>query len=409
MTMNKIKILLITLISFISLLPIRTYALEYPNLYSKSVIVYDITDDAVLYEKNSNRKTAMASLTKIMTIITAIENNANPPTTIVYSKDMQRHVASYASVAGFKIGDKLTFDDLLYAAMLPSGADATVALAITTSGSLEKFVIAMNEMAKKLGMQNTNFVNVHGLDENNHYSTAKDIQILLNYALKNEKFKQVYTTKEYTLSTGKKIISTVKKQSDRLGLDTTKIIGSKTGFTENAGLCISALIKHQDHDLIFITIKAPIDSKTIPYNIADALDLISFIEKSYGNHKIISKDTPVIKLNVKNSKIDSYEIKTTKEITKFLANDYNKEDIKIDYIGKKELSYKNEKNEKLGTIKYYYQGNMLDEESVYLTTEIKADYIKIIKANKNIIFTTIAILTLLIIVIITLIKSKRKK
>ena len=127
---------------------------------------------------------------------------------ITYSQEMKNNVMWYASVAGFRVGDVLTFEDLLYAAMLPSGADATVALAITTSGSLESFVIEMNVLAKKIDMNNSNFVNVHGLDEDNHYSTAEDLRKLLEYSLENEIFKKIYMTKEHTLSTGKTIKST---------------------------------------------------------------------------------------------------------------------------------------------------------------------------------------------------------
>ena len=348
------KLLCIIFITIV-LLPLNTYAINYPELHYKNAIVYDVTDEKILYELNSEELSSIASLTKIMTIITAIEKNNNPNKVITYTQNMKNKVALYASVAGFKVGDKLTFDDLLYAAMLPSGADATVALAITTSNSIEEFVNEMNLLAKKIGMNNTNFVNVHGLDEKNHYSTAKDIQILIEYALKNEKFKKVYTTKEYILSTGKKIKSTVKKQSDKFGLDTSKIIGSKTGFTGNAGLCISVLMNYKEHEIVFVTLNAPTTKTKIQYNISDTLNLISFIENSYNLQEIIKKNQFEKNIKVKSSNIDNYKIKSTNEVTLFLENDYNKDDIKIIYTGKQKLSYKNKKGEKIGTIKYYYQ------------------------------------------------------
>ena len=118
------------LITFILLLPLNTLALEYPSLHYDSAIVYDLTDNKVLYELNSTEQKSIASLTKLMTIITAIENTEDLNKTITYDSNMKNNIAWYASVAGFKVGDKLTFNDLLYAAMLPSGADATVAVHI---------------------------------------------------------------------------------------------------------------------------------------------------------------------------------------------------------------------------------------------------------------------------------------
>lgn len=398
------KVLFLILI-ILTILPINVDAITYPELHYKNAIVYDLTDDKILYELNSNEKKSIASLTKLMTIITAIENTEDLNKEIRYTQEMQKNVMWYASKAGFQVGDKLTIYDLLYGAMLPSGADATVALAIETSGTLDKFIEKMNETAKRIGMTNSNFVNVHGLDEENHYSTAKDIQLLLEYALENKEFKKIYTTKEYTLSTNKLVKSTVLKQSEKLNIDITKILGSKTGTTGNAGLCISVLMNHQNHDIIFITLGAP-TTGDVPYNIEDSLELINFIENNYNNQNIINKGKVVKKLKVKNSKINNYNIKSSKDITLFLENDYNKNDIKIEYSGPNELSYNNKKGEKIGTVKYYYQDKEIGREEIYLTTNIEADLFKIIKSNKTII---ISISIIIIVMIILLIIKKHKK
>lgn len=397
--MKKILIILILL-----LFPLNAIALTYPTLHYKNAIVYDLTDDKVLYEQSSNEKVAMASLTKIMTIITAIENIEDLNKEIIYSQTMKNNVAWYASVAGFKVGDRLTVNDLLHGAMLPSGADAVVALAITTSGSIDEFVKLMNDQAKKIGMTNTNFVNVHGLDEENHYSTAKDLQQLLEYSLENETFKKVYTTKEYTLSTGKLIKSTILKTNS----DTTKIIGSKTGFTGDAGLCISVLMNHKNHDIIFITLGAP-SNENEPHHINDAVSIINFIENNYNNQTLIEKNQTIKTLKVELSKITQYKIKATKEISKFLENDYNKDDITIKYDGIKTLTYKNKKGEKLGTVKYYYQNEEIASEDVYLTTEIKPDYLKILNKYKwQIIVIGIICLSLIVLIRKKLIKRRSK-
>lgn len=397
----KRKILLLLLIL---VLPFNCLALEYPKLHYKSAIVYDLTDEKVLYELNSNEKMSIASLTKLMTIITAIEKNNDYSKKITYDQNMKNNVEWYASVAGFKVGDVLTFDDLLYGSMLPSGADATVALAITTSGSLDKFVIEMNNLAKKIGMTNSNFKNVHGLDEENHYSTAEDIRKLLTYALKNAKFKEVYTTKEYTLSTGKKIKSTVKRQADASNIDINKIKGSKTGFTGNAGYCISVLATHEDHDIIIITLNAPENSQGVAYNLSDALNLINFIETNYHNVTLVKKDKVIKTLPVNNSKQDTYKIKSSKNIEAFLENDYDKDKLKITYSGKKELSYKDKTDTTIGKIKYYYDDKLIAEEEVKLNTKLELSVLKLIQSN------IVVIITILLAVLfsIFLFKGKRK-
>ena len=401
--MKKVLLIILTL-----LIPINISALEYPKLHYNNAMIYDLTDKEILYELNSNDKESIASLTKLVTIITAIENIKDLNQTIIYDKNMQKQVSWNASVAGFKIGDKLTYNDLLYAAMLPSGADATIALAISISGNIDNFVIKMNELAKRIGMKNSNFVNVHGLDQSNHYSTVEDIRKLLEYSLKNETFKKVYTTKTYTLSTSKEIKSTVQKQADKFNLNLSKVIGSKTGFTGNAGLCISFLMSHQNHEILVITLGAPTTS-TIPYNITDSINLISFIESNYNNHIIIPKNNIVKTITVQNSKIESYEIKTKNSISLFLENDYNKEDIKIEYKGLETVSYKNKKSEKIGNVTYYYKNKKIGSEEIRIEENIKVDIMKIIKNNSSLIIYTIIVISFLMLVhrIIKTIKSKK--
>lgn len=402
--MKKILLLIILL------LPMHIKALTYPELHYENAIVYDLNDDTILYEKNSEEQRAIASLTKLMTIITAIEYTEDQTKTITYTEEMKSNVAWYASIAGLTVGQTYTFEDLLYGAMLPSGADATVALAISTSGSLDNFIKDMNTLAQEIGMTNSHFVNVHGLDEDNHYSTAKDVSKLLSYSLKNNTFKKVYTTKEVSLSNGKILQSTVLRQGKKYNLDTTKILGSKTGFTANAGLCISVLMLDETHEIIIITLGAP-SNENIPYNVTDALELIDFITTNYNYQTIIKPSDYKEKLKVNLSKTNTYEISSTKEIKLYLPNDYNKEDIKIEYLGPKELSYKDKKGTQIGELNYYYKDKLLNKENIYLTTNIEPSYKKIIIANKEKVIIVILSILLIIIVpiLLTILKFRKRK
>ncbi len=191
------------------LIPIYVNGLEYPSTNSKIVEIYDLTENKVLYEVGNKDKVYIASLTKIATTITAIENIKNLDEKVTITQGMLNTVSNIASTAGLKAGDVVTYRDLLYASMVPSGADATNSLAILTSGSIDNFVNKMNDLVKRIGLTNTHFVNVTGLDVENHYSTVEEVRKLLVYALSNDLFKQIYMTRDYTLTNGLKVKSTL--------------------------------------------------------------------------------------------------------------------------------------------------------------------------------------------------------
>lgn len=395
--MKKILLLIILL-----LFPIYTNALTYPNLHYKSALIYDMTDNKLLYELNTKEQRSIASLTKIVTTITALESIDDLTDEVTITNSMLSKVRWDASIAGLKAGETYTYEDLLYASILPSGADATISLAISTSGSIDNFVKKMNELTDRIGMTNSNFVNVHGLDEKGHYSTAEDIHKLLMYCLKNPKFKEIYTTKEYQLSTGKIVKSTVKTTGNRIGKDTSRILGSKTGFTLGAGLCMSAIINSDNHEILIITLGATPNTGNT-YHVLDTLELITFIDDSYNIETISKKDTKLISIPVSLSKIDTYDIKTTKDITKFLEKDYDKSLIKVEYKGKEKLSYKDKLNTKIGTITYTYNQEIISTEEVILNIEIKPDYIKILLKYKY------YILGFILIIIILIPKKKKRR
>ncbi|MCX4365186.1 MAG: serine hydrolase [Bacilli bacterium] len=397
------KILLFILL----LIPISTFGLELPNTYSEIVMLYDLTDDQVLIEKNSDKKTNIASLTKIMTTITALELNNDLSKKIKISESMLAGIPADASIAHLNLGETYTFEDLLYASILPSGADATQSIAVSTSGSISNFVKEMNTIAKKIGVTNTHFVNVTGLDVENHYSTAKDVMKILKYALGNPTFKKIYCTREYLLSNNQKVESTIKMYSQKMNIDVSRIKGSKTGYTSKAGICISALTNILDHEVIVITMKAPYVYGDF-YNIKDANTLIDFLEDSYKYEEIIPKDTVVKNIAVELAKIDTYEIKTKNNFKKFLPKDYNKDLVLLEYEGKNMIDYNNQPGEELGQIKYYYNDELIGSEVVTLDMTIEPDAIKIIKANKIPILIIAAIIFLLIICF-GLLSSRKKR
>lgn len=395
-----IKIIILIYLIILQLFnPLVVKALDYPIVNSKIIEIYDLTNKEEIYEINSDKVTSIASLTKIVTTITAIETIKDLNEQVTITNEILNTVDWNASKAGLKNGDKLTYMDLLYASMLPSGADATNAIAILSSGSIENFVNKMNDLTIKLKLKNTHFVNVTGLDDNNHYSTAKEIRILLEYALNNSLFKQIYQTKQYTLSNGLQVKSTLFKYNNNL-LDTSNIMGSKTGYTGNAGYCLSSLSNINSHEFLIIVLNADkIDGKY--YNIIDSIDLINFLLKHYNNQILVKKNKLIKTIPIKLSKTKNYKIKTKKNITYYLPDDYDKSKLKIEYEGKEYLTFINKKKDKIGTISYYYNNKLINKENIILDIDPKISIIEIFKSYFYI------IIGIPLLIILLLIKRKR--
>ena len=167
-----------------------------PVLNARAAIIYDRSTKEIIWGKNENVKKAMASTTKIMTAIVVLEN-CNLNDEVIISKKA-------AGIGGSRLklnaGDKITVEGLLYGLLLKSGNDTAIALAEHTAGSVEEFANIMNKKAKELGLNNTNFVTPHGLDNDNHYTTAYELALITDYALNNETFCNIVNTKSITIN-----------------------------------------------------------------------------------------------------------------------------------------------------------------------------------------------------------------
>ena len=203
-----------------------------PKLNSRVALVYDRSSGRVLYEKNGNKQTPMASTTKIMTAIVVMENSNLSDIVTIDSKS----AGTGGSRLGLKKNDKITVNDLLYGLMLRSGNDSAVALAIHIGGSIEGFAEMMNQKAKELKLINTHFVVPHGLDKEGHYTTAYELAKIADYALKIDKIKEIVSTKTCTISINNKP-KIITNTNELLG-SVNGVYGVKTGFTTGAGRCL---------------------------------------------------------------------------------------------------------------------------------------------------------------------------
>lgn len=387
--------------------PLITKAFEIEGLYSKNVLVYNLDEDKILYNVKSEDKISIASLTKIMTTIVAIENIENLDETITITSKMLDDIPYDASTAGLEVGDKVTYKDLLYASLIPSGADATQSLAVSISGSVPKFVELMNNKAKSLNMKNTHFVNTTGLDAEGHYSTLEDILILIKYALKNETFKSVFETKSYTTTNNIKLKSTLDYYNRDFNYNISYVLGSKTGFTDDAGLCLLTLSNVDDTNIITITANAPY-SYGNSKNIMDLNTIKTSLDKSFEKATLITENEQLIVLNTKYAKEKEIKITSPSGITKYVEKPFNKDKIKTEYIGEKIISYKTEKGTKLGEIKISYNGELVDIIEVKLDKDLHFSLWVFIKDN-ILIITIVIIVFLMLLLIIRKSKKKRKR
>ena len=228
---------------------------------AKYAIVIDKRDNTVVAARNAKERAYPASTTKIMTLLTAVELITDYNDTFTMSLEITDPLfVEGASVAGFLNGENVNMTDLLYGMILPSGADAAMGLAVTLAGSEEAFVEKMNQKVEELGLENTHFDNVSGLHSENNYSTAYDMAIILDTALKNEVCKKVLSTYRYTTASteqhpdGILLSSTLFTYMYGTEPETATILGGKTGFVNESGYCIASYGQNNENGNEYIVV-----------------------------------------------------------------------------------------------------------------------------------------------------------
>ena len=244
---------------------------EIPDVNSRSCVVLDRNSNTILYGKNEKNKVKMASTTKIMTALVVLENSSLD-TTVEASK---KAAGTGGSRLGLKTGDKITIRDLLYGLMLCSGNDAAVCLAESIAGTVPEFSNLMNQKAQELGLTNSHFESPHGLDSDGHYTTAYELALLSNFALKNPTFFNIVGTKNYTITING-YPKTLSNTNELLG-NLNGVYGIKTGFTNGANRCLVTACKRGDMDIICVVLGA--DTKN--FRTKDSIKLIEYTFKTY--------------------------------------------------------------------------------------------------------------------------------
>jgi len=248
------------------------------TMYSNNALLVNLTTGEVIFEHDANVRAYPASLTKIMTVLIGLEQAEGGTMTV--KADFARLTLDNASIVGFEYGEERTLMEVLHGAMLSSGADATATIAYNIAGSYEGFVRLMNERAREIGMNQTNFMNTSGLHDENHYTTANDMAILLRYALGNQTFREIFTAREYPFTNffGEQHVmaSTLFVNLRTTSFAGGEIIGGRTGFTYEAGRCLASLATNGTDELILITLGADSYAESQIAHIFDAFTIYGY-------------------------------------------------------------------------------------------------------------------------------------
>ncbi len=396
--MISLKKILFFLISFF-LFCLPVLGIEF-NLESQNALLYNIDENKVLYAKDSLEKVAIASMTKVMSAIVALENIPYlDQKVILTNQDFLGLKEANLSVAGLKVGQRVTYEDLLYCLLLPSGADAAAALVNNIASSKAKFVAMMNAKAKEIGMNNTHFANETGLDDKDAYSTMEDVVIMFNYALKNPTFKKIITTSTYTTSDKSLTVkSTTKETMKKANLEMDYLLGGKTGTTKQAGKCLVSYANLKGTNLILVTG----GSNNSLGNVLDHKKIYDYFLNNYSKQTIIDLNELILSLDTKYLKQDQVNFYAKEKIERYLPNDFNKNDLEYEYKGIDLITKKNTKNAFLGVLSIKYQDETLANIDIFLEDSLEIDYLKIIASKK------IEIISIFLILFLGLIILKRK-
>ena len=392
---------IITFFVLFFILSFKTYALE---INSKTAVLYNLDNDKIIYEKNKDDVISVASLTKIMTMIVAIENIDDlDKKVVITSDDFKTLREENASIAGLYVGEEVTYRDLLYATFLPSGADGAQSLANNIGGSISGFADMMNEKAKEIGMTNSHFSNPTGLDDKDNYSTVDDIAKLLKYAKENETFYKIFTSNYYTLSDNYKSFSNCFRNTGYANnIDTSFILGAKPGYTDDAGKCLASLAYDKEHDTNYLLVNCGAPISSTPYHLIDTTEIYKYFFGNYAYEPIIKKGDLLFKIKCEYTDSDYCSFYSDDDIYTYVNESADLSKLSVIINATDKLSLNNKKGDVVGSVTILYDGEIIHEKQILLNNEYNFSLKKYV-LNKNVFYF------LIIIFCIKFIKKRKKK
>lgn len=351
--MKKIKITIFVLIIsiFASLFNLKIPSeISYANDKTAEVVM-ELNSNRVLYEKNANEKMYMASTTKILSALVVIES-MNLSDIITVSKET---VGVEGSSIYLEPGEKLSVLDLLYGLMLRSGNDCAETLALSCSGSIKEFVKLMNSTARKIGANNSNFTNPHGLHNDNHYTTARDLALISCAAMKNDIFRKIVGTKSIDIPFTTRNYNRHLVNKNKMLNDFHGSTGIKTGYTKKAGRCLVSSCNRNGMELICVVLNCqPMFERS--------KNLLEKCFLEYQNIKLVNSNNIIGFIDSKNKSNIALQIKN--DIILPLKRD-EIEKITINYEYPQKVNYNIYNEQEIGFVKILYEKDLIFKEKIY--------------------------------------------
>ena len=373
---NKSYKLILIFIMIILFNSFKIYANEI-SVNAKSALIVETNTGKIIYEKDINEKRYPASVTKILTAIITIEK-CDLDDVVTVSKSAISNIPSAYVIAPLYVGEQIKVKDLLYALMLKSSNDAAYVLAEHVGGSVEGFADIMNDKAKELGCKNSHFVNPNGIHDFNHYTTAYDMYLISNYAMKNETFAKIVSTYEYTLPATNKypyrnrimkntnyFINTNSSYYDK------RVRGIKTGTTDEAGKCL--ITESFSNGLNFITVI--LGAETENSRFSETRKMINYAFNNYTLTEVHKKGDKIQSIEVEKATKDTKNLNLiiSEDITVMNNIKTNVDEIEKEVVLNDSIVAPIEKGKELGIVKYNvdeveYTAKLLAENDVILKT-----------------------------------------
>ena len=391
-----------------------------PQLVSEAAILIDRDTGRVLFEQNADKRLYPASTTKIMTASLVLEN-LQLDSVVVASRDAVMSIPVGGSNMGILEGEQLTVEQLLYGVLVESANEACNVLAEYMCGDVDTFVAKMNEKAQQLGMQNTKFLNPHGLHSPEHYSTARDMAILARYAMQNEKFRELVSTAQYvieptnkytkqrTLNNTNYLISTRQNASYYY----PKATGIKTGYTSQAGNCLVSSASQAGTNFIAVTLNAKPQTGAI-YSFIDSKALFEYGFANYETKTVVKTGDIITEAKVGEAQgVDAVALSAKNDLQGLLPNGTDLSTVTKTVTLNENILAPIAVGDVLGKAVYSYEGNELGTVELTATTEVKRDLF-IFVMNRifgffNLLWVKIPLLILIVLIIVLFINRKIKR
>ena len=340
------------------------------SLYSQYAVALDSETGAVLYGKNAHDKMFPASITKIVTVAVSLPliDDLDATTTIT-DRDLETLYETGASSANFVVGETVTYRDLLLGALIPSGADACRALGFNLFGSQEAIVAKMNELVASLNLSDTHFSNTTGIHDENHYSSAYDMAMLLSYASSLDGFDELFAQNKATSADGMHTwYKMAYYNASNAGINLSNLLGCKSGYTSQASHTLASLTTANDHKIAVVVAKGEKTDTQHSPTMADTMTLTNYVIANYGDVALVQANEQLTTGDVVDGKATQVNLLAKKEATAFLPQDYQ---------DKLDVSYEIDtleapltQNQVAGKAVYTYDGVTINEVELVVATDV---------------------------------------